>query len=422
MTQIMKYWNWPAQGSGSHAYTHPDYGMQSANFGSTTYQWNSMPNTIGAANNAVATLTYHAGVAVEMNYGPSGSGAYVTDAMSSQSAESALRNYFEYDQNLQGIQRSGTSGWISTLKTELNESRPVLYAGFGSGGGHAWVADGYDKNSFFHINWGWGGSSDGYFAVDAMNPPSLGAGGGSGGFNNGQHAIIGIKPPANAMGTPDQYEMNNFETAYHSLPVSFNGNTAKVVTTGSTFHTTNDNDYYSVFLPVGDNYTVTVRVNDAAASTDGNSYTVNAKVGVKVPTASNWTGYYDEQLPNTLTINGGGTVLLRTTAFTAADMGNYVLEVNINRIPTGVEDLTDAAKTITVYPNPATDNININLVKTTGKTTVSIIDLQGRAVYEAPYEGSQLVSIPVSSIPNGMYFVRVQSEQGTVTEKISINR
>lgn len=425
LAQIMKYWNWPAQGTGDHTYYHSTYGNQSADFGNTNYQWNSMPNSIGSSNTAVATLMYHAGVAVNMGYGPNSSGAYVVDAMSPhpQSAENALRTYFGFDQSLYAIFRNGgtTQDWINALKDELNEGRPVMYAGFGSGG-HVWIADGYDKNSYFHINWGWGGSSDGYFSVSAMNPPSLGIGGGSGGFNSGQHAIVGIKPPASAMGTPDQYEMNNFETAHHNLPVSFNGNTTSIVTTGSTFHTTNDVDYYSIFLPIGDNYTVTARVHDAAASGNGSTYTVNAKVGVKVPVATNFTGYYDEQIPTTLTINGGGTVIFRTTAFTAADMGSYVLDITVNRTPTNVDELSDAAKAITVYPNPATDKINIDLAKTAGAASVSIIDLQGRAVYQASHEGSQLVTIPVGAIANGMYFVRVESEQGTVTEKISINR
>ncbi|WP_276133890.1 thiol protease/hemagglutinin PrtT [Polluticoccus soli] len=422
MTQIMKYWNWPAHGSGMHSYNHPDYGTQSADFGATTYSWNSMPNTIGSSNNAVATLTYQAGVAVNMNYGPEGSGAVVIDAMSSQSAESALRTYFGYDPNLSGIYRNGTASWISTLKNELNEARPVLYAGFGSAGGHAWVADGYDKNDYFHINWGWGGSSDGYFSVDAMNPPALGAGGGSGGFNNTQHAIIGIKPPASAFATPDQYEMNNFETAYYSLPVSFNGNTAKIVTTGSNFHITNDNDYYAIFLPIGDNYTMTARLQDAGSSTNGNTYSVDAKLGIKEPAGANWTAYYGTEVPGVRTYNGGGTVLFRVASQTAAAMGDYQLEIDVTRTTTGVQELSDAARMISVYPNPATDKINIDLAKTSGKVAISIIDLQGRSVYEASHEGNQLVTIPVGAISNGMYFVRVQSEQGTITEKISINR
>ncbi len=202
MAQVMKYWNFPTQGTGFHSYNDQNYGSQSANFGSTTYQWSSMPNVLGSANSAVATLMYHCGVGVEMHYGvgaTGGSSAYVVASLSpgQACAEYAYKTYFGYDPaTVQGIVRQNYSdaNWISTLKTELDNSRPIQYAGIGNGGGHTWVCDGYDQNDFFHMNWGWGGNSDGYFSVDNLDPTSLGAGGGTGGFNGNQQAVIGIKP------------------------------------------------------------------------------------------------------------------------------------------------------------------------------------------------------------------------------------
>ncbi len=202
MAQIMKYWNYPVKGSGFHSYNHPNYGTLSANFGSTTYQWGSMPNTVNSSNNAVATLMYQVGVSVDMNYGPAstgGSGAFVISAQSpvQHCSEYALKTYFGYKNTLQGVQRSnyGQTQWLNLLKTELNASRPILYAGFGTGGGHAFVCDGYDNNNYFHFNWGWGGSYDGYFQINALNPSGTGTGGGSGGYNSGHQAVIGIEPP-----------------------------------------------------------------------------------------------------------------------------------------------------------------------------------------------------------------------------------
>ena len=84
--QIMKYYEYPANGVGSYSYTHDDYGNQSANFESTTYDWQSMSNNVGT--NASALLLYHIGVSVDMDYGPSGSGA------SSVNAPYILANYF----------------------------------------------------------------------------------------------------------------------------------------------------------------------------------------------------------------------------------------------------------------------------------------------------------------------------------------
>lgn len=201
MTQIMKFWNYPANGSGFHSYNHSDYGTLSANFAATTYNWSQMPNMVNGPNSAVATLMYHVGVSVEMDYSPDASGAYVISSQSpvTHCAEYALETYFGYTSGIAGIERDNYSSadWINLLKVELNAGRPVLYAGFGSGGGHAFVADGYDNTDRFHFNWGWGGMSDGYFLVGSLNPGSTGSGGGSGGYNSGQQAVIGIKPPVN---------------------------------------------------------------------------------------------------------------------------------------------------------------------------------------------------------------------------------
>ena len=101
-------------------------------------------------------------------------------------------------------------------------------------------------------------------------------------------------------------------------------------------------------------------------------------------------------------------------------MGDYLLEVNVTRIPTGITDV-NSTNNVVVYPNPATDNININL-GTVSAAEISIIDLQGRQVSYTKHSGNQLVTLPVSILPNGLYIVRVQSEAGIVTEKISINR
>lgn len=224
MAQIMKYWDYPNNGSGFHSYNHNTYGTLSANFGNTTYQWGSMPNVVNSPNNAVATLMYHCGVSVDMQYSPEVSGAWVIEAHSpstDHNSEYAMKNYFGYDPSMQGVFRSNynESQWINLLKTELDASRPILYAGFGSGGGHAFVCDGYDNNNFFHFNWGWGGSFDGFFSINALNPSGTGTGGGSGGYNSGHEVIVGIKPPAGGGGGGgggnDTYDMTlyNFVSA-----------------------------------------------------------------------------------------------------------------------------------------------------------------------------------------------------------------
>jgi len=212
MAQIMKYWNYPAQGTGFHSYNHATYGTLSANFSSTSYQWSSMPNNVSSSNTAVATLMYHCGVSVEMDYSPQSSGAFVINSQSpvQNCAEYAFETYFGYQSSLSGVERVNYSqtAWMNLVKNELDNNRPILYAGFGSGGGHAFVADGYDNNDFVHFNWGWGGYYDGYFGINALNPGGTGTGGGTGGYNTGHQAVIGIQPPASTSNPGLQLSMN----------------------------------------------------------------------------------------------------------------------------------------------------------------------------------------------------------------------
>ncbi len=238
MAQVMKYWNYPAQGSGSHSYTpeeHPEYGTQSANFGNTYYQWNNMTNSYSsssstAAKNAVATLMYHCGVAVEMSYGPDGSGAYTVlpDYYIQHGyidARTAMKNNFKYA-GATGYSRSScsTAAWLALLKADLDKGSPVIYSGSGTNGGHCFVCDGYNSSDYFHFNWGWGGTSDGYFQVDALNPSVLGTGGGAGGFNNSQEIIVGLNPN-------DSVQVNHADIRlYSSMKVS-----PSTVTSGKPF-------------------------------------------------------------------------------------------------------------------------------------------------------------------------------------------
>ena len=178
MAQVMKYWDYPETGFGSHSYVHSEYGEQSANFGATTYQWSQMPNEVWGSNDAVATLMYHCGVSVNMNYGPSGSGAYSNDV------ETALRSYFGY---CGAKYRAKTSyqeeAWIAMLKADLDLSHPIYYSGSNGDSGHAFVCDGYDGNDLMHFNFGWSGSGDGYYSTYDVN-----------GFDQGQAVVGNIFP------------------------------------------------------------------------------------------------------------------------------------------------------------------------------------------------------------------------------------
>ena len=180
MAQIMRYWEWPKSGVGSHSYYcygygYTSYGTLFADFGEADYRYELMPDFLDYTSpqyevDAVALLEYHAGVSVEMSYGPNASGAYSADAIE------ALVEYFRYSSNVAWLDRYYYSDtqWIELMKNEIDNGRPMYYSGYsvtkdGTRGGHAFVCDGYDENDFFHFNWGWQGFDNGFYSINAMN-------------------------------------------------------------------------------------------------------------------------------------------------------------------------------------------------------------------------------------------------------------
>ncbi len=182
MAQIMKKWNYPPRGTGSHTYVHPTYGTLSADFGNTVYPWGAMPGHLTSANTPVATLMYHCGVSLEMNYGASGSASSIK--------KEPLIQYFRYSPNVHdfSIYTADDSTRISVMKRELDGGRPMWVAGSQNYTYHAFVCDGYDENDLFHFNYGWGGSSDGYYTVSNLIP------GPAGSYTTHLIALIGIMP------------------------------------------------------------------------------------------------------------------------------------------------------------------------------------------------------------------------------------
>ena len=189
MAQIMKFHNWPEQGVGHYSYEHQSFGTISSNFSEHVYDWTNMIDRYnnGEYSNmqadAVALLMKDCGVSLNMNYGPvSGASIY--------SYYPAFKNYFRYTSRT--VNRSGceTAEFTKIITDELQEGRPIIYCGTGEDGGHAFVVDGYDTNYFLHVNWGWGGYSDGYFDMNYMDPTGLGIGGGSGAFKWNQGIVL----------------------------------------------------------------------------------------------------------------------------------------------------------------------------------------------------------------------------------------
>ncbi|HPB25517.1 MAG TPA: C10 family peptidase [Bacteroidales bacterium] len=175
MGQIMNYYRHPVTGIGSYVYNDTVgplvYDSLAADFGNTVYRWDQMPLAVTERQNdsAVAKLLYHLGVSVNLNYDSSGSGMY------NHKAAYALRTYFGYAPDCQYIFRDTAThtNWKQLILNHLNAKKPLYYAGWADTinvSGHAFVCDGYQDTSYFHFNWGWGGSADGYFLLDNLTP------------------------------------------------------------------------------------------------------------------------------------------------------------------------------------------------------------------------------------------------------------
>ena len=191
MAQVMYYYKYPNQGTGSHSYYHQNYGQLSADFGATQYKWNEMSNKLPSGGSfEIAQLLYHCGVSVDMNYSASGSGAW------SNRCVTAYKNYFGYSSSVHIDDKGSytTNQWYSKLMQSLNNKIPLYYHGYpttSSGAGHAFNLDGYQGIDFYHFNWGWSGSYNGYFYLNNLNP-------GGYDFSGGQGAIFDIKPDPSA--------------------------------------------------------------------------------------------------------------------------------------------------------------------------------------------------------------------------------
>ena len=196
MAQAMYYTQWPTAATAAiPAYTWSRGGVELAELPATTFDWANMQLSYAGTetyeqNTAVATLMRYCGQSLQMNYGPSSSA-------STPDMPNALKTYFDYASTTQYLERNlyTYANWIDLIYHELAENRVVVYRGSSSGGGHAFICDGYDGEDYFHFNWGWGGTSDDYYRLSVTNPYDQGIGGSStkDGFWIGQGAVVGIQ-------------------------------------------------------------------------------------------------------------------------------------------------------------------------------------------------------------------------------------
>ena len=168
--QIMNYFRHPNQGVSSYGYEHPAYGWLEVDFSQQTYDYDYMPVSPNDYNDNLARLLYNIGVSVDMNYGPNSSGMW------NHKGAYTLRTYFDFNPATTYFFRDSMPpefNWTQNLVEHLDQKIPLYYAGWSDYefvSGHAFVLDGYNTETHYHVNWGWGGSFDGYFYIDDLTP------------------------------------------------------------------------------------------------------------------------------------------------------------------------------------------------------------------------------------------------------------
>lgn len=202
LAQVMNYFQWPS-----------------------TYEWSKMKNDYASTDStdaayAVAKLMRDAGDALFMEYSANGSSS------STLAPTEALRNSFSYSYSTELAEREHYTAkeWDELIYGNLAAGKPVFYSGQaidldssddaikGVQAGHAFVVDGYDGDGLYHVNWGWGGMSNGYFLLSLLNPSNQGIGGGSGseGYGFVQAAVVNITKSETANTTDYRLYSRNF--------------------------------------------------------------------------------------------------------------------------------------------------------------------------------------------------------------------
>jgi PKD repeat protein len=371
MAMIMKYHAYPTSGFGSHSYTHATYGTLSANFGTATYVWSSMPNTASGSNTELAEIMKHCGVSVDMNYDVNGSGAYL------QNAAQAFNTYFIYAATYESKDTYSDADWKTMIKTNIDNSRPILYAGQdASSGGHAFVLDGYQgaSNDYFHFNWGWDGSYNSYNYVTSLIPGNQSW---NGDFSTAQEAVMGIYP--NPAVTPQ---------------ANFTSNSQSVQVNGMIIFTD-----ISTNTPLQWSWSITPATGWVFVSST-NSSSQNPRVGFTA------TGTYSVSLTAT---NSAGS--------DTESKNNYITV-------TGGAGISESAEgIISISPNPAKDVILLNTgTYDVNDAAVILVSTNGQQIARNLQVREHGFSMDVSDLSAGMYTVVFKSRGLNFSGNVMITR
>lgn len=374
MAQIINFWEYPTQGKGTVQYFWGDY--YQVNLEEATYDFSKMPNTFIFTTpleqkQEVAKLMFHCGVAANMDYGYDGSSSSNTNAWW------AFKQNFRYRSGVYEQDKDGTDNavWKFKLKYDLDLGRPIMYRGSDDdGNGHAFVCDGYQDTSFFHFNWGWGGSNDGFYFLDAVDPQMD--------FHWGQGAIFNLTPP---------------DALYC--------NSATFVLPESTFGDGSGPNYY--FNNTSCNWLIEPSVKDYEyiklsftkfALLPGDTLKIwegNADNG-----ALTLVGLFSDRTPGEITTTGDKFFLEFTTNSEGQADG---WEAKYETVISGINNIN--TNSFNVYPNPAEDYLILDGVYT--DQMITIMDISGKLIMKTKSNGN---NIDISDLNAGLYIISINQD------------
>ena len=405
---------------------------------SKTLLLDSYDNNAGdAEKTAVAQLMLYCGTSVQMKYSSGSSGtqtAYVANA---------LINYFGFDNTTRFVRRIDYSyaDWVNLIYNEVAASRPVVLGAGRAAGGHAFVADGFDAtNTLFHINWGWGGYLDDYFALSVLNPDDAGqtgAAAGTDGYTIDQQAIVGIQhvgasgttDPASltmdsyrVAGTDIHFSAGNLTGTYNSFDIGvgvYDGSSitlfkliaSQSIPTGSAFPDVSASAICADFANQTRKLIPMSRVSGTSTWIPGADPDINYFSAVYdaygVPTL---TAHPAPNFQNT-TFSIPGTVFVNTPQYTnvtftnngeayygkayffvstdANNKGNYVAQRGLGAptgVPTSVEFEWTPTSATTYYIWATTDEAGTNVIGSTSVTATTDASLAGKTLAIVDYQ------------------------------------
>jgi hypothetical protein len=388
MAQVMNYNAFPSTGIGSNIYLPiGGYPTQNVDFSTATYVWDSMPNALTKENVYLAQIMYHAGVSVNMDYSATGSGA------NSLHAQQALVNHFDYPVYSQYLlkQYFGDAIWTELLQEELYSERAIYYRGniSSGGGGHAFVCDGFQGTDHFHFNWGWGGSADGYYYTNNLNPGSV--------FTYDQGVIVGLERTDN-----DQAFCSG--QSVYTLPTD-------TIDDGSLNekYANNTSCQYLIQPPGAGNITINFLQFNLENIID--NVCIYQGTTTSDPLLANYSGH---SIPPEITVWGSAALIVFYTDQINRSGGWKAVYTSS---PVAVEENDN--KNAYLYPNPAVDKISLFLSKNDKEEYYyQILNMEAKVVKEESFSSSSL-TIEMENLDKAMYWIQVFDEENQIvfTEK-----